>query len=192
MKIRLFFTLLILPVLVIVSFFLSACVPEIKTVSIPDLFWNENEAGTVETNDITRLQKIMPFTIVVPSYLPDDLKTLLPRFVMHRDISSGGIDFYIDYYSSVNPRQITISENIASIELPKGVLSQMHPDHTALDIDGIEVIERSGIAYVIRSANKVQVNEFSYVWNRNKVSYSCSVDGYDKTESRKIIKSMIK
>jgi hypothetical protein len=186
MKTRIFF------VLFIILLVFSACSPGIKVVSTPDLYWNENEADTIVTNDMARLQKMIPFPIMLPEYLPDDLDSQLLEFLMRKDKNTDVVYLDINYYSSAGYRILTIHENLSSIELPRGVLSKMHPDYTSLEIKGVEVLEKNGFDYVIRSTQKIQVTRFSYNWNMNKMSFSCSFDGYDQVESRKIVESMIK
>jgi hypothetical protein len=189
MKTGTFLKKILLSLFVMIPFIYSACSPGIKTISTPELYWEENKAGTVETNDIARLQKILPFTIILPDYLPDDLKSQPPKFITHEYQTTVYLDIY---YYSVDPRELSIHENPSSIELPKGLLSSMHPDYTALEIKGVEIVFTDGIGNVVRDTREIQTNELIYSWNMNKISFSCSVLGFDQVESRKIIESMIK
>jgi hypothetical protein len=63
---------------------LSACTLNNSTTKTPDIFWNENSSGIIQTNDIARLQKVVPFTIILPEYLPNGLNSYKLVMTMHK------------------------------------------------------------------------------------------------------------
>jgi len=75
---------------------------------------------------------------------------------------------------------------------PRYTLAEENPDYTPIELAGIEVLEYSGFGTVLRSGQRFPVSSFQYLWEQNDLIFSASVLGYNQSESRKIIESVIK
>jgi hypothetical protein len=165
-----------------------------QAVSTSNTYWDENSAGTIETNDISRLQKEVPFEIILPEYLPDGLKSykLVMILVKINQVSN----LHIDYYFLASGKEIHMLESPPSDLYPQpltpDILAEMNPGYTPLELGGIEVIEKSGFGDVIWSGQKNQVPAFLYLWEQNNLLFSGRILGYDQAEARKVIESMTK
>lgn len=169
---------------------LSACVQKSFVSSTPSLYWDVNSGGSIETNDITRLQKELPFTIILPEYLPDELKSIQPRLVLDKETVVGELD--IHYSSSESVMELNITEYLPSKPLPPGMLGALNPDYTPITLAGIQVFEAQGNGQVFRGGKAISEGFIQYMWDKNNLHFNSEVYGYDQTESRKIIESMVK
>ncbi len=172
---------------------LPACSSVNQVASTPTTFWNKN-AGTIETNDVARLQKELPFIIILPEYLPDGLQSY--KLIINYPYLDQIKELTIIYYDLKNAREIQIFEGPPVDGYPRplapGLLAKMHPDYVPIELAGEEVLEFIGYGEIIRSAKAIQVSSCQYIWERNNLHFSSDILGYDKTEARKIIESMIR
>ena len=173
---------------------LSACVTSSKISPTPNTYW-EGSGDLIETNDVVRLQKELPFIIILPEYLPD--KTESYRFSMSYHKHGDYINILSIYYESLKyAREITIGEGPPldgnPRPLPPGLLAKMHPDYTAIEIASTEVLESKGYGTVLRNTQNIEVPTFYYIWEQNGLHFSSKILGYNQAEDRKIVESMIK
>jgi hypothetical protein len=166
---------------------LTAC----STVNTPVSTPASSPSSTfVEQNEVAQMQKKIPFTIILPEYLPEEFKVLHPQLVSHIDNKNQVIlDIY--YYSLTSPSQISILEYMPSESLSPDILKKVHPESTILDMNGIQVLEKQMLDEVIRNTQTIRGYTFSYIWMLHDVYFLGSVFELDQAESRKIIQSMI-
>ena len=131
------------------------------------------------------LQNRVPFQIVIPSYLPDDIKDRTPL------IQGPWADFP--------------SENITSLRItygkggepPKTIIINEHNSPTSnvlgkiyFEINGIQIYEDP---FEMAALDGSQIlHGLDYNWNLNNVHVEVGIVGYEKLECRKIVGSMIK
>lgn len=165
------------------------------------IYWDEDQDGSIRTNDVTRLKELqekVPLTIILPEYLPGGLKSYNIELAFFYEPNYYGkvptLRILLDSLSSA--RDVRLIEGRAQDEYPPisstDSLAERLPDYTAIELAGIEVLEHSGIGTVVRSDQQTQVSSFKYLWLQNDLLFSVDVLGYDQSESRKIIESMIK
>jgi hypothetical protein len=170
---------------------LSSCY-SIKTVTPSNsVYWNEGPSGNILTNDIERLQKSLPFTILLPDYFPEELKSNHPECVLHHDLENQEIHLII-YYDSINPRELMLREDYPVEQVNENVLATALLDYNPVKLKDIQVLEQQGVDYITRSTQQVQVSSLDYVWQRDNIYFMVSVLGFDQAEARKIIESMIR
>lgn len=194
MKNNINLTIMLLLVACLTLFQLSACVSINNSTSTPSTFWNVNQYGTIETNDVTRLQNEVPFTIILPEYLPDGFKSYELVMTMHK--IDQVVNLRIMYYYLIKAGEIHILESEPSDlypqPLPPGLLTEMHPDYTPLEGVKTEVLEYIGFDDIIWSGQKTRLSSLQYIWEQNNHHFSVDIIGYSQVESRKIIESMLK
>jgi hypothetical protein len=192
MKKRINFIAIILIAMFLILSQLSACTLINKAESAHSTYWNENSQGTIETNDLPRLQQEVPFIIILPKYLPAELKSSIPKFVKTPIIENQIADINIYYSSSSSNVEIHITETLLSEPLLEGVLAGMNPDYTAVELAGVQVLEKIGVGLVNRSGKSVQVSEYIYMWDRKNLHLTMGAYVFNQSEARKIIESMLK
>lgn len=188
------FTVLVLLAVCLALSQLSACASVNPSAPTPTTYWNEDSSGSIQTNDITKLQKEAPFIFVLPEYLPDGLKSY--QFDMNMYKIDQVVNLQIYYYYLKGAKEIQIHESpppdLYPQPLPTGFLAKMRPDYNSLELGGTEVLEKNSFDTIIRSGQKTEVSSFNYVWERNNIHFMVSILGYDQAESRKITESMVK
>ncbi|MFC1948044.1 hypothetical protein ACFLXY_09025 [Chloroflexota bacterium] len=147
--------------------------------------WREEGDGTIITNDLPRLQKMIPFQIVFPEYLPDDLKydgTAYFFEIIELDTDYECVS--ITYVDLDAKGWIEISEQ----EIPKeydvsfGIIE--HPETNRIfQVYDVQIVEQG--------LDKIDT-QYSYYWFYDGLLFDALVDGYSQDESRKIIESMIR
>jgi hypothetical protein len=150
-------------------------------------------ADTIQTNNVARLQKIVPFTLVFPDYLPEDIdRTYPPALGMQLGASSSNeTKVRITYEINKVPNgYIEITENNSTLQL---VPNQDDLEYIYLDFDNTKILEEKYRDSVASEDQRTSIITFYYyTWNWNNVGFTSSVEGYDQSESRKIVESMIK
>jgi hypothetical protein len=172
---------------------LPACSSIDQAASAPATFWRQG-TGMIETNDVARLQKELPFPIILPEYLPGGLQSY--DFIVDYQYFDKIPDLTIIYHDLTNDRDIHVIEGPPKDgyprPLPPGFLAESIPDYTPQKIANFEVLEHIGFGHVIRSDKVREVFSFQYIWEQNGLSLSSNILGYDQAEARKIIESMLK
>ncbi len=149
------------------------------------LVWYVSPSGAVQTNDLARLQKEVPFSITLPRYLPEGFAGRLPSlYYVPSDRQIRAV------YQGVSTSAPQIMDVIEMDGGPTWVPNDQI-DSTLLEYDGCRVIEERLINTVPWNGQPSQRAELKYVWNRNNISLSVSLIGYDSGEGRKVIRSMI-
>jgi hypothetical protein len=150
-------------------------------------------AETIQTNNVARLQKIVTFTLVFPDYLPEDIdRTYPPALDMQLGPSSSNeTKVRIAYEMDKVPDgyiEITESNSVSQL-LP----NQDDLEYIYLDFDNTKILEekyRDSVTY--EDQQTPIITFYYYTWNWKAVGFSSTVEGYDQSESRKLVESMIK
>lgn len=142
----------------------------------------------IRTNDLNRLQKEVPFNIILPEYLPENFPLsnsfLQPTYTKSLDWDSvTGVSIQIEYISLETLHCIEISES-NYINNNEGILSY--------DYKKLKIYESEEKTAFPAFNTRTVVNLYSYDWYQNDVGFSAIFYGYDKAMSKKIVESMIK
>ncbi len=153
-----------------------------------------NENSGYDTDIVEKLQKEVPFTIVIPTYFPDGIPpypTGISGPSEGKTSESVGIGFSF-YDDKDNRRFIFIGEENYTI-------THISSDPTSiyLDIGGVQVLEEDINTYVLSDPDDPEstpelIQGALYRWNRDGVSFLVAIYGYDRDECRKVVESMIK
>jgi hypothetical protein len=160
--------------------FSSGCKNVITTQ--PKEIWTTDLAGNINTNNLERIQNITPFTIVIPKYLPEELKQYPVWVIKEKNTDAPEITtirLQYDNRSSTNIKALDISE----INSPK-TGSSFHVDQNEIYYSGVKIDE-------IHNIDSQQNVEYTYDWYSRNIRFLCSITGYEQTEARKIATSMI-
>jgi|WetSurMetagenome_2_1015567.scaffolds.fasta_scaffold76659_3 hypothetical protein len=131
-------------ILCLMLFELSSCALINKMANIPELYWNESSKGSIETNDLTRLQKELPFNVILPKYLPHELKDSSPEFTKLQDLSENQIaNLEIYYYALTNAKELHITENLVSNPSPLETINGMSPGYRLIKLAEYQVLEKT-------------------------------------------------
>jgi hypothetical protein len=129
------------------------------------------------------LQNSVPFKIVIPSYLPDDIKNHIPLIqgpwtdTPAPDITT----IHITYQKGGEPvKMIIIDEENSFIEQDLG------PEGTSFIVNGTTIGEGPS-----QMGGSQILNGLIFAWNTSDIHYAVQIYGYQDAESRKIICSMI-
>jgi len=132
---------------------------------------------------IASVQKKVPFTIIVPSYFPSDIRTI-PSGISGPNTNeiTKSIEVIITYYGDSSDKEIVVSEvNINVNQVPNG-------SYETFNINGVEVLDED---IEIGSATQI-THGFLYTWNRNGINFEVDIYGYGQDEGKKVVESMIK
>ena len=131
---------------------------------------------------ISEIQKDVPFTLILPSYLPRGVRTI-PAGINGPtvDETDASVIVGITYANSSEKFVDVTEENVNISWVPS------HP-YVIYNINGVEVMSQST---AIASATKI-TNGFMCVWNKNGIHFEVAIYGYDQTEGKKVVESMIK
>jgi hypothetical protein len=138
--------------------------PYIKWVGVESIFF---------TNDLTRAQEYIPFTIIVPTYVPNTIKQLPMINGPLKCLSNARNEIYIVY--AVAPR--------GWIRITEGKYSSNTSQKKAV---GDEIVEIAGKP-VMKDGNG---SVFTY--SSENLSFSISYDNIPGDEAYKVVESMMK
>jgi len=143
-----------------------------RYVRTPAKDWIESAGGQIDTWNPEKLQKIVHFKIVLPKYLPEELKALAPHLI--KLTGESPTDIRILYQTIEGEIRIDIEE----VDMVKNWMPNLETEYTYLDISGVRILED-------------KLPDLNYMWNRGNISFSAVITGYNQDEARKIIESMI-
>lgn len=176
--------------IVTISLTTSACVNHYSSTVANNSksYWYEIQ-NRITTNDLQRLQQKVPFTIIIPSILPDDVDTSQrPELIMIPDSEfKNDIDIQIIYaqMKSTVFRRIEIDETNSPITW--GPNEDM--EYVYLNYSGISVLEQKSKA---SPPDGQIVTALYYSWNENGIDISIDTDAFEQDEAREMVESMIK
>ena len=140
-------------------------------------------------SDLEAIQKKVPFTIILPTYLPDDLGPdpymVQGPFKIDEEI----LVIEIEYQRQGGDSGYIYIEEQNSLFYVNADWA-LHPDRTYLDITGIKVQEEMTEAVPYPTNEPINYG-FRYVWNKSGTDFLVDIFGYDQDECRQIVESMI-
>ncbi len=150
-----------------------------------DLYWFRDTNGFFHTNDLKKAQEEIPFTIVLPSYLPEGMGLKILQIYGPREIKTGdileGIEVHIDYI--LKEKMILIYENNTG-EVVNPTFS-LEPKY--LDIYGINVlIQKSKI-----DSTGTDEESIYFDWNQGNLTFDMHIFSISEDEGIKIVESII-
>ena len=149
-----------------------------------DIFWVVDSQGMFHTSDLERAQQEIPFTIIVPTYLPDNLDPDSPYEIggpLNDSSENENITVWISYRAE-GEHIIEIEENSETfIMLPT---SEFNPIY--LDIAGVQVLQQETYLY-----GGTTIEGIRFDWNQGGLTFSVLVFSYSQEEAIKIVESMI-
>ena len=150
-----------------------------------DYLWVVNSQGIFRTSDLERAQREIPFTIIVPEYLPDNLDPYSP-YLIEGPVkgSSGNENIRVEVsYKAYGKPEIDIIENSEKfLMLPNPDLDPVY-----LDIGGVQVLQQEAHMY----GNPI-IEGLHFDWNQSGRTFSVRIFEYSQDEGIKIVESMIK
>jgi hypothetical protein len=165
--------------------FLFIIVVIISLLSISNC--KSNEISTTSFNSVVEVQKIIPFKIVLPEYLPANLRNELPLCIYQGQAPLSENSALISIYYS----QLENSVNWILIDEQNVIFTIATSDTSVfLDIRGVTVLEEPTNTAIIPEGSVL--NGLLYNWDNNGIQFTVRIFGYDKYECRKVIESMIK
>jgi hypothetical protein len=139
--------------------------------------------GEYQTGNMAEVQKSVPFTIIIPKYLPSNVRSIKPSF--QDSIADTERIVAVSY-------ELEQSEYYIRIEEGKRVHTTVPlKDSFVFSINGIQVIESKSNTYLLHY-EPVYVTGFRYDWNRNNIQYNLFIYGYEQNECRKVVESLVK
>jgi hypothetical protein len=161
-----------------------ATLPGCTLNPVEETLWVVDSHGWFHTNDLERAQQEIPFTIIVPTYLPDNLDPYNPYMIdgpVKGSFENENIRVRISYQAE-GERIIDIIENSEFIlMLPNPDLNPIY-----LDIAGIQVLQQeTGLL------GETIIEGLGFDWNQSGHTYSVQVFSYSQDEAIKIVESMI-
>jgi|WetSurMetagenome_2_1015567.scaffolds.fasta_scaffold74020_2 hypothetical protein len=173
----------ILSIIVVLSLLNIACSNKGLTQSISPTYWTTwySNPKNYATTDFKIAQNNTPFTIVVPSYLPGDIKTLP---IYQGRAKSNFIDdepVTISYYCK-GSAMVIINEYNYTVD------NFFADNSTYLMYGQVRVMEDP---MTLISKNVTTIRGYFYEWNKNGANFRVTVSDQDKSEGRKVIESMI-
>jgi hypothetical protein len=148
-----------------------------------------DEPSGYDTQAIEKLQEEVPFAIVVPTYLPDDIGPdpyiVQGPFKVDEEI----LWIEIEYQKRGGSGKVIIIDEQNSMFYVNADWAS-YPERTYLDIAGIKVREETTEAVPYPTDEPINYG-FRYVWNKGGTDFLVDIFGYEKDECRKIIESMI-
>jgi hypothetical protein len=177
-NIKLILTAVTIPLFVLLL--LIGCNPESNAKS----HWFVDENGYFHTDNVTLAQKKIPFTIVVPTYIPDVFVTNYQYEIIgpFKNILPNNIEVEIQYWD--DKHQIYISEyNVKEVVLPNEELKPIY-----YEIAGIRVLRQTtGL-----TSSSGRIEGLSFDWNMDGLTFEVKIFNIPEEEGRKIVESMIK
>jgi hypothetical protein len=146
--------------------------------------WVTDSNNYFHTNDVKRAQREVPFTIILPTYLPDDMDPNYPDQIDGpvKALNYHEVEIKITYIKG--DRSIYISEQ--NVKLVMAPTEELDPIY--LDIAGTKVLRQKA-----QMAGSSGITEgLVFDWNQNGLTFAVQVFSVSEEEAVKIIESMIK
>jgi hypothetical protein len=171
---------------------------DIKTAVISEtpikIYWVE-ENGWLQTNDYERLQKTLPFSLILPKYIPAELKRYPPKFKKSSNtietitetalVEEVVVEVGIIYEAfSGDFRTVNITENDSAYPWPE------YDQYQFWDFNGVTIQEYTFKSANLSSEDKKEEEFTSYMWYWHDLRIEANFRGYNQAESRKIVASM--
>ena len=183
-------------------------------------YWDEHPEGSVYSDDLKLLQTNVPFTIVIPGYLPEELSDNQCRSEFHYSANWPDLSIYrieFSYETAESQHKMFVEEKLLLGSWRMTTLSGIDYDVEHIFIHGLGVKEitkpsdwEHGQGFFALRFNKgmygftlemekttTPINRehgqdsLIYRWKKGKLHFNVEIVMYDKAESRKIIESII-
>jgi len=142
------------------------------------------------THNVESAQKVIPFTIILPNYLPSNLRQYpLITGPLRGACPENQVEVYIEFRSDrIQDGLIEIYECNYPFELLDPALN---PDIKNVEIGGVEVRERETNQGFFGSEGTFSIAGYAYGWNQRCIYFIVEINGYDHDEAIKVVESMI-
>jgi hypothetical protein len=169
------------------SFFIIACSGQ--TDSEERLYWNVQD-GHFYTTDMERALKKTEFTLILPGYLPEKIKTVPPYFMGPAGWALAKDEMWLLVVYSV-----TSEDGIKSKIEIEGSAEESdfaaYLDRLGYPYNSYDYIDISGKQVIIRKAGTGATFETFLYFNRDGRSFRISVSGFSEEEAIKVVASML-
>jgi hypothetical protein len=163
-----------------------------------ELPWAVLSDGRFNTRDLARAQKEVPFTIIVPSYLPANLAKY-PSIAGHIKCASpecGNTSIVIYYPVAEGEEKGVILVRVTEGNDPS--LAPFDPalvldltDYTNMEIDGVEVVIRQDSVSLAPVSPSISIKGWIFWWNKDGIYFEVAIYDQDWDTTTRIIESMI-
>jgi hypothetical protein len=165
----------------------TSCKDSINTSKSTGTFWYKGENGSIQTNDLARLKKEVPFKITLPAYLPNDLGLLPPMYVFLADSMMPDVwHLKIEYTTSTSFPYMEIEQ--INREMRRNPSTDAEVNY--LTFGSVQVLESKTIEENWSSSGIVQETIYKYSWNKDGVNFYIYSSGFSEDTAKKIIGSM--
>ncbi len=160
-------------------FLLITCVGCKQQPSAPapeDLYWVQNpDTGLFQTNDLERARLEIPFEIDLPTFIPDDIKPYpyLIQGILGR---------------SADPKGSDISLHFGYAKHYIGIVKENRVIGPVYDEPGSKYMDINGIRVRVLTEN----SQIEFAWMVGDLYTSVTVEGYNETTAKRIVRSMIR
>jgi hypothetical protein len=155
-------------------------------------YWIEDK-DTIDTNDYQKLQKVIPFTVVFPKFIPDELKERPPAFIFIKSIYSNPnepqetnkseVRFTYQSWSGAFKKVIYLEKNTS---VPWTIESKEYAQYNYKDT---LIYELSEFDAYLSNIEKEDIFRITYDFHWNNILFEVWIFGYDQAMARKIIES---
>lgn len=157
--------------------------------------WQIDEYGRFYTQDFSRAQEEVPFQIIAPSYLPQNISTppniVGPMEGTHWTLDEEGeLTVILEYNAGENSTKglITIYEYNYPVVPPD---PQLNEDYKAFNIGDTEVVICEHNNGILTPDGIIEHPGFLFMWNKDNLYFEVGIYHYDHDEAVKVIESMI-
>ena len=141
---------------------------------------------------VAKMQKVTPFTIVIPTYLPQDFQKVPIKITPPiKNELTGALEIDIGYLNrSTIDHYIEITEEENKWQATVGISG---PVYKYLTINEIDVLEQETTSESMKSSPSgfILAHGLMYSWRSQEIVFLVRVFGYSTDECRKIVESMI-
>jgi hypothetical protein len=164
----------------LISMFVVGC----KLKTNVNTVWRES-GGFFETNDLPHTQKVIPFKIILPTYLPDNMENKQPFYISGPSDKKETDQISLDIEYGEEPKKIALEESNFLI----GQVSDAAHNPSFVDINGIQVLEEKYNSFSSTPDNPIIVSSFT--WYQGNFTLRLEAYTYSEDEAIKVVKSII-
>ena len=155
-----------------------------------DTYWFEDPPGVFHTNDVERAQNEIPFIILLPTYLPDDIDPFPYIEGPVGGINSENIitQIRVQYHdkSRANYR-IFIDESNEEVTM----LPNPDAEYAYFSVNGVRLLEHESVSVSFSQDGIENIRGLLYSWNQNGIHYEVCINRYNSGIARRIVESMV-
>ena len=156
-----------------------------------ELPWFVEEDGRFVTTDVARAEKEVPFSIVLPGYLPSNLSEdpwLVGYLTEARPDNRATVE--ADYYAEggVENGLMWVHQSNYQRLVPDPAAT---PRLVEVGVAGVEIVEWREELGWLASRGPINTPGFVFMWSDNGVYFEVAIYGQDHSEALKVVESMI-